>query len=195
MSSTDGQRNFSGNVRSLHEAIRTAKIAAAERSDVVVDMKEAERVRLELLADELKPVFSEVPADDDQFDFVLSSGTRPRLWIDASAHISMGRDKRTYRFVRDTRLGRVVMAESPDIDRIADKVTDYVADRIVERHRMLDGDEAIALVDAKRRRTGGTYVQEESSWDGFVTGTLWFLIGALVGGGLVIAWMSDRLGG
>ena len=43
--------------------MRQVKIAAAERNDVVVDMKEADRARLEILAQELKPVFDDVPAD------------------------------------------------------------------------------------------------------------------------------------
>ena len=67
-------------------------------------------------------------------------GLQPRLWIDAVSHVTMGRDRRTYRFLRDTRLGRVVLAESLDIKPVADQVTRYVAERIVERQRMIDGD-------------------------------------------------------
>ncbi|WP_204315774.1 hypothetical protein, partial [Stenotrophomonas maltophilia] len=69
---------------------------------------------IEILAQDLKPVFDEVPADDEQWDFAISTGLQPRLWIDATAHVMMGRDRRTYRFVRDTRLGRSVLAESPE---------------------------------------------------------------------------------
>ena len=101
--------------RKLADAIREVRNAAADRTDVVVDLREAQRTRLELLADELQPVFLEVPADVDWFDFALSSGAQPRLWIDAVAHIAMARDRRNYRFVRDTRLGRTVLAESHDL--------------------------------------------------------------------------------
>ena len=45
----------------------------------------------------------------------------------------MGRDKRTYRFVRDTRFGRTVMAESNDVATIVEAVTQYVARRMIER--------------------------------------------------------------
>ena len=100
--------------RKLSDAIRDVKNAFADRDDVVVDMREAHRMRLELLAAELAPIFADVPADMDNFDFAVSSGLQPRLWIDAVSHVAMGRDRRTYRFLKDTRIGRVVLAE---IDR------------------------------------------------------------------------------
>ena len=115
------------------------KNAAADRDDVVVEMREASRMRLDLLAAELAPVFAEVPADVDIFDFAISSGLQPRLWIDAVSHVTMGRDRRTYRFLRDTRIGRVVLAESTDMKPVADQVTRYVAERIVERQRLMEG--------------------------------------------------------
>ncbi|TIW55622.1 MAG: hypothetical protein E5V56_12065, partial [Mesorhizobium sp.] len=101
--------------RKLSDAIRDVKNAFADRDDVVVDMREAHRMRLDLLAAELAPVFAEVPTDMDNFDFAVSSGLQPRLWIDAVCHVAMGRDRRTYRFLRDTRIGRVVLAESSDM--------------------------------------------------------------------------------
>lgn len=125
--------------RKLSDAIRDVKNALADRDDVVVDMREAHRMRLELLAAELAPVFAEVPADVDTFDFALSSGLQPRLWIDAVSHVAMGRDRRSYRFLKDTRVGRVVLAESTDMKVVADQVTRYVAERMVERQRLLEG--------------------------------------------------------
>lgn len=130
--------------RSLSSAVRDVKNALADREDVVVDMRDAHRMRLELLAAELAPVFEDVPADMDNFDFAVSSGLQPRLWIDAVSHVAMGRDRRTYRFLKDTRIGRVVLAESSDMKPVADQVTRYVAERIVERQRMLDGGDPVA---------------------------------------------------
>src|SRR5690606_39889246 len=97
--------------RKLANDIREVKNALADRVDVVVDLREAHRSRLALLAAELSPVFADVPADMDNFDFAISSGLQPRLWIDAVAHVQMGSDRRTYRFLRDTRAGRIVLAE------------------------------------------------------------------------------------
>src|SRR5262249_47505632 len=60
-----------------------------------------------------------------------------RLWIDVVAHVVMGRDKRMYRFVQDTRFGRIVLAESHDAAVIVDAVAQYVARRMIERERAL----------------------------------------------------------
>src|SRR5690606_2435171 len=73
----------------LASAIREVKNAVADRDDVVVDIREAQRTRLELLAEDLAPVFADVPQDDDRFDFVISAGLQPRLWIDAVSHVTM----------------------------------------------------------------------------------------------------------
>src|SRR5664279_2472114 len=98
----------------LRDAVRKTRIEIAEKSSVVVDLRDAETARLELLNDALDPLFDETPRDIDLFDRGISHGDTPRLWIDAIAHVMMGRDKRHYRFVLDTRYGRKVLAESND---------------------------------------------------------------------------------
>src|SRR4026207_2081155 len=47
--------------RKLSDAVRDVKNAFADRDDVVVDMREAHRMRLELLAAELAPGFADGP--------------------------------------------------------------------------------------------------------------------------------------
>jgi hypothetical protein len=124
----------------LKEAMHQARVEAAERSSVVVDLRDAELARLELLNEALNPLFAEVPPEIDLFDRGLSRGEAPRLWIDAVAHVAMGRDKRVYRFLHDSRLGRRVLAESHDIPDIVKAVTTYVARRLVERQHALEAD-------------------------------------------------------
>jgi hypothetical protein len=124
----------------LKEAMHQARVEAAERSSVVVDLRDAELARLELLNEALNPLFAEVPPGIDLFDRGLSRGEAPRLWIDAVAHVAMGRDKRVYRFLHDSRLGRRVLAESHDIPDIVKAVTTYVARRLVERQHALEAD-------------------------------------------------------
>jgi hypothetical protein len=143
----------------LKDALRKARIESAERTGVVVDLHDAEVARLELLNEALDPIFAEIPTEVDLFDRGLSRGETPRLWIDAIAHIAMGRDKRVYRFVQDTRYGRKVLAESADIAPIADAVTKYLARRLIERERaladvgMVLGDpRREALIERRRRR-------------------------------------------
>src|ERR1700685_3447486 len=121
----------------LRDALRQARIEAADRTGVVVDLRDAEVARLEILNEALDPLFAQIPERVDLFDRGISQGDSPRLWIDVVAHVVMGRDKRIYRFVQDTRFGRIVIAESHDVAAIVDAVTDYVARRMIEREHAL----------------------------------------------------------
>lgn len=123
----------------LADALRRARVEAAERTAVVVDLRDAELARLEILNEALDPLFAEIPDDVDIFERGISPGDTPRLWIDFVAHIVMGRDKRLYRFVQDTRFGRIVLAQSHEAQDIVKAVTDYLARRMVERERALAG--------------------------------------------------------
>jgi hypothetical protein len=145
-------------VSPLKEAVHQARVEAAERTSVVVDMRDAEWARLELLDEALDPLFAEIPPDVDLFDRGVTRGETPRLWIDAVAHVAMGRDKRMYRFLHDTRVGRHVLAESHDIADMVQAITSYVARRLVERQRALDEDPefiqrvARSVAERERRR-------------------------------------------
>ncbi|SEP74428.1 hypothetical protein SAMN05216548_101391 [Faunimonas pinastri] len=133
MSEGDGKT-----VRDLHSAIREIRIAQAERTDAAVELRDAEQARLDLLAEALQSVADDIPENLDQFSLAVLPGNPPRFWVDATSFVMLARDRRTYRFLRDTRLGRSILVESPQIDVIADAVTAYVAERIVE------GEQAIA---------------------------------------------------
>ena len=135
-----GEKTEEAEPTGLKAAVRQARIEAAERTGVVVDLRDAETARLELLNEALDPVFAELPPEIELFDRGISRGDVPRLWIDAIAHVGMGRDKRIYRFVQDTRYGRKVIAELPEISDVAQAVTRYVAGRLVERERALADD-------------------------------------------------------
>lgn len=190
----------------LAATIREVKNALADRDDVVVDIREAQFTRLEMLADELKPVFADVPVEDDWFDLVISSGAQPRLWIDAVAHVTMARDRRTYRFLRDTRLGRVVLAESSDMKPVADQVTRYIAERMIERRRVMEGDtiplrmpaaEAAPMPAAKLPTRPASEVEAARAGGSFLVGLLVVLLGGLVGVAAILALSGDwatRLG-
>ena len=152
----------------LTQAMHQARVEAAERTSVVVDLRDAEVARLELLNEALDPLFAEIPPEVELFDRGVSRGDTPRLWIDSVAHVAMGRDKRAYRFLHDTRIGRRVLAESHEIPDIVQAVTTYVARRLVERQRALDEDpefitrvtrgEAGRALRRRRWRTFGTLV-------------------------------------
>lgn len=121
----------------LRDALQKARIEAADRSGIVIDLRDAEVARLEILNDALDPLFGEIPANVDLFDRGISRGDTPRLWIDSVAHVAMGRDKRIYRFVQDTRFGRTLLAESHDVPVMVNAITDYIARRMIEREQAL----------------------------------------------------------
>ena len=145
----------------LKESVRQARVELAERTAVVVDLRDAELARLELLNEALDPLFADVPPQVDLFDRGVSRGDTPRLWIDAIAHVAMGRDKRLYRLVQDTRYGRKVLAESTEINDIVGAITRYVANRLVERERAL-GDESAAL--SERLLRDSSIVRNPHRW-------------------------------
>jgi hypothetical protein len=168
---------------SLKQAVRQTRIELAEQAGVVVDLRDAELARLELLNEALDPLFAEIPPGLDLFDRGISHGDTARLWVDAIAHVAMARDKRRYRFAQDTRTGRKVLAESPDIPAIVQAVTHYVAARIIERERALAS--GAAPLDAEmhvppppRRRRGRPM--------------LMFLLGLIAGAGLLVTalWIA-----
>jgi hypothetical protein len=164
----------------LMDAVRAARIDAAERSGVVVDLRDAELARLELLNDALDPLFKEIPSSIESFDRGVSRGDTPRLWVDAIAHVVMGRDKRIYRFVQDTRFGRTVLAESYDVPAIVEAVTNYVARRLVERERALADDASSNQAIAKR---AAELDRRKRRWSTLRT----FVLGLIVGIGVLVA--------
>lgn len=180
-------------VRTLRDAIRKVQLGEVERSDVVVELQDTEKARLDILADEMKDVFKEIPEDDDQFTLQIVAGSTPRFWIDVTSHVVVAGDRKTYRFVKDTRLGRVVVLETAEVDDMADCLTEYIAERILEREKALEGDwlnnrlrqVAVEGLDGKAARS--------PSWGPMLIA---FLIGALVGvaGLIAYAWFANPVG-
>ena len=172
----------------LKAAVRQARIDMAERTGVVVDLHDAEVARLEILNEALDPLFADIPDGVELFERGITRGDPPRLWIDMIAHVVMGRDKRLYRFVQDTRYGRRVLGETADVQEAASLVTTYVARRLVERERVLAGDTELAARDVlidqvsrrrRRRRMLGVLI-------------IGLLLGVLAGiaGVFALAWWS-----
>lgn len=148
---------------SLAEAIRRARTEAAEHSTVIAELRGAEFARLEMLQEAMRPVLEQTPEGVDLFDTGLAPGDRPRYWLDMIAFVEMGHDRRTYRFLQDTRHGRIVLAESEKVDKMVERMTAYVARRLVEREQALASDQTIeqaarAFVPASGPKTKGPSV-------------------------------------
>src|SRR5258708_5373059 len=173
----------------LTQAVHLARVEAAERTSVVVDLRDAEVARLELLNEALDPLFAEIPPEVELFDRGVSQGDTPRLWIDSVAHVAMGRDKRAYRFLHDTRVGRRVLAESHEIPDIVQAVTSYVARRLVEPQRALDEDPEF-ITRLPRAEAGRAY--RRPRWRTFGALVIGFLLGivTLIAVALILATRS-----
>jgi len=181
----------SAKVLDLQQAMRDVRIAQAERDDVIVELQESERIRLTLLAEALAGVFDDLPDEIDEFALAVLPGNPPRFWVDSTSFVMMGRDKRTYRFLKDTRLGRTVLTEDTEVDAVADMVTRYVAERIVLRERALEAG-WVAGESGPRLVAGSPSAEQFQS----ARGTLWALAGfglGMICGAfllLVYAWIN-----
>lgn len=199
MSEQLGSGTGAPKVRRLTDAVRRVRTAETERLDAVADLHDAERARLGMLADELSGVFGEVPSDDVFFICRVDTGTPPRLWVDPTTHVVIGRDRRTYRLLKDTRLGRTVLYETADLQAMADQVTDYMAERTVERERALESDfllrkmASATLVGAPRGPAPlqGREAEARPRGSVFVWGLIAFLFGLSAGvlGLFAYAWL------
>lgn len=155
----------------LKDAMRTARIEAAERSGVVVELRDAEAARLEILNETLDALFREIPAEyTDLFDRGLSQGSQPRLWIDMVTHVAMGRDKRTYRLLHDTANGRRVLAESGETEPMKDAITRYIARRVVSREQALAATEPMTLDDPAPEAVAIKRASRASAFFAFLVG-------------------------
>ncbi len=133
---------------SLTQALRRARLESAERSEVLAELRGAETARLEILSEALQPVLTQIPEGIDLFDTGIVPGEHPRLFIDMIGFVEMGRDRRQYRFLQDTRHGRVLIIESERVEAMLEAITAYIARRLVEREKALASDRT--LEDAAR---------------------------------------------
>lgn len=169
----------------LDRAIREVRISAAERGDVLVELREADQMRLALLAEALQAVSDQLPEDRDEFSLRVLPGDPPRFWIDATTFVVMGRDKRTYQMMKDSRLGRTILAETPHLDAMGEAVTRYVAERIVEREQAREADWLTALLRARRADEAGWGRAERMA---AIIGLLGFALGMMAGMFLLVAY-------
>ena len=76
------------------------------------------------------------------FDVAVSPGERPRLFIDQIGFVELAHDQRTYRFLQDTRHGRIKICENDKLDAVVEAITAYIAHRLIEREKALAADYA-----------------------------------------------------
>ena len=90
------------------------------------------------------------------------------------------------------------MAESVDMRPVVEQVTRYIAERMIERQRMMDGEpetmkSSHGVLQAKLAEASTTHAAERSETGGIVAGLVWVLLGAVIGGGLLLLFLSGQL--
>ena len=183
-------KEIESKVLDLSKSMERMKSRHADRDDVVIELNQSQLSRLELLARDLQPVFEQLPDDNDQFEFALTKGETPRLWIDMSTYVRMGAMPHQYELIKDTRMGRTILATSTDKARIGQVVTDYMADKILERERLIEGEwismSGYQFDSEEDADVGQNIVQpKRSGWRSF----LWFCIGGIISLGSLFAWI------
>ncbi|HXY58500.1 MAG TPA: hypothetical protein VEH76_07955 [Methylocystis sp.] len=153
LSTIAAQNGLERRVTNLSAAITRARLDNAERASAIADLRGAEIARLEILRDQLDPILAQLPKDCDLFDVAVSPSERPRLFIDSIGFVEMGRDRRAYRFLQDTRYGRRQVCESERPENLVEAITAYIAHRLVEREKALATDYASGSGAAEAART------------------------------------------
>ena len=168
------QTEYDGRLRA---ALDRARDQQADRFDAIDNVRALETARLQMLADDLEPVFSDIPERNDLFVCRVVPGDPPRLWIDMLSYVAVGDDGHTYRFIETGRNGRKTLAESAEISEISPHITSYIAHRVIDRER---AGSALPSSDANGGGKSFTGSAILFAWVcGFVVGALALLIAGL----------------
>jgi hypothetical protein len=172
--------------RSLHEAVRKARVEEAYRLDEAADLRDGEIARLELMKAELQAVFAEVPANDDRFTLMLVPSRPARLWVDLFTYVAIDETSGAYLFIRNSESGRRTLYSTASVSEMADRITTYMAREIVRRERL----EAALIEPLQREERPPSPPAPARLGMGVVVSA--FIIGLLTGaaGLFAAAWLS-----
>jgi hypothetical protein len=119
----------------LSGALRQARLAEAAHFEAVLDIRDAQTLRLQVLKDELAPdILANVEASSF-IDLALVPGDPPRLWVDLITSVVMAPDPRTYRLVQDGSGGRQTLLETADRAEMIGRIKQHIAHRLITRER------------------------------------------------------------
>jgi len=126
-----------GSRASFDEALRQARIAEAAHLDVVLDIRDAQILRLQALKLDLYGLIQGHSEAKKFFDLAVVEGDPPRLWIDLITAVVMDPNPRTYRLYQDTQDGRETLFETDNRGEMVEKIKTYMAHRLVARERQM----------------------------------------------------------
>src|SRR5262245_4817522 len=122
---------------SFEESLRRARLAQSAHFDALADIKDAQTLRLQALRDDLFPLVESNARLQDFVDLALIPGDPPRLWIDLVTYAVMGPEPRTYCLIQDHATGHESLFSSRDRSEMVKYIGERIANRLVERERML----------------------------------------------------------
>ncbi|MGE4250069.1 MAG: hypothetical protein AB7F09_11790 [Parvibaculaceae bacterium] len=114
-------------------------MAEAAHFEAVLDIRDAQTLRLQVLKDQLAPIILANIEAASFVDLALVPGDPPRLWIDLITSIVMAPDPRTYRLVQDSPSGRQTLLETADRQEMIERITQHIAHRLIAREREKTG--------------------------------------------------------
>ena len=153
MSKKEAERSATGRAALLEEALRRARASEADFLDARANVADLRFLRLEALADEMAKITKGQSNLDVFMTLRAIPGDPPRLIVDASSHVVMEPDPRTYMLIYDGPEERKVLCETEERREIEEKLTEYVAHRIVERERALGAPSEAPEKKEKSRRS------------------------------------------
>lgn len=122
-------------VDGLERDVRRARLAQAAHFDALVDIKDAQTLRLAALHESLKKQISKEPRLAGLLPLQMVDGFPPRLWIDNIACVEMEPDPRTFRLMRQEKAGHETILETRDMPEMIAKVREYASHALIEAQR------------------------------------------------------------
>ncbi len=119
----------------LEPEVRRARLAQAAHFDALVDIRDAQTLRLAALHGELRKQAAATPRLGNLLSLQLEDGFPPRLWLDNISFVIMEPDPRTFRLMRQDQTHHETVFETRDMPEMIARVRDYASNRLIERQR------------------------------------------------------------
>ncbi len=131
----DGSADANRQVDGLERDVRRARLAQAAHFDALVDIRDAQTLRLDALHENLRKQISKEPRLARLLPLQMVDGFPPRLWIDNISFVVMEPDPRTYRLMRQEPAGHETIIETREMAEMVAKVREYASHALIEAQR------------------------------------------------------------
>lgn len=129
----ESDTEFGAHKRSLSDAVRHARRDLVANRTAQDNGPEADLALLDRLYEELEEVFDEARRCGPHFICTLSDAAPPRLWLDVITYVEVDPNSGRLILFQDEGRKSRIMLESDDVEQMADSITDYLADKVLER--------------------------------------------------------------